>query len=44
MDVLWERSPLEHVAKVKAATMRVHGENDNDVTKITSDRSEGRPA
>jgi dipeptidyl aminopeptidase/acylaminoacyl peptidase len=31
MDVLWERSALKHVAKVKAATMMVHGENDNDV-------------
>jgi dipeptidyl aminopeptidase/acylaminoacyl peptidase len=31
MDVLWERSALKHVAKVKTATMMVHGENDNDV-------------
>ena len=31
MDVLWERSALKHVAKAKAATMMVHGENDNDV-------------
>lgn len=31
MDVLWERSPLKHVAKVKTPTMFVHGENDNDV-------------
>jgi dipeptidyl aminopeptidase/acylaminoacyl peptidase len=31
MDVLWERSPLKHVAKVKTPVMLVHGENDNDV-------------
>lgn len=31
MDVLWERSPLKHVARVKTPTMLVHGENDNDV-------------
>lgn len=31
MDVLWERSALKHVAKARAATMMVHGENDNDV-------------
>ena len=31
MDVLWERSSLKHVAKVKTPTMMVHGENDNDV-------------
>ena len=31
MDVLWERSALKHVAKVKTPTMMVHGENDNDV-------------
>lgn len=31
MDVLWERSALKHVAKVKTPTMLVHGENDNDV-------------
>jgi dipeptidyl aminopeptidase/acylaminoacyl peptidase len=31
MDVLWERSPLKHVAKAKTPTMLVHGENDNDV-------------
>jgi len=31
MDVLWERSALKHVAKVKTPTMFVHGENDNDV-------------
>jgi len=31
MDVLWERSALKHVAKVKTPTMLMHGENDNDV-------------
>jgi dipeptidyl aminopeptidase/acylaminoacyl peptidase len=31
MDVLWERSALKHVAKVKTPTLLVHGENDNDV-------------
>ena len=31
MDVLWERSSLKHVAKVRTPTMMVHGENDNDV-------------
>ncbi len=31
MDVLWERSALKHVAKVKTPTMLQHGENDNDV-------------
>jgi dipeptidyl aminopeptidase/acylaminoacyl peptidase len=31
MDVLWERSPLKHVAAVKTATMIQHGENDPDV-------------
>ncbi len=31
MDVLWERSPLKHVAQVTTPVMLVHGENDNDV-------------
>src|SRR6202048_224406 len=31
MDVLWERSALKHVAKVRTPTMLIHGENDNDV-------------
>ena len=31
MDLLWERSALKHVAKVRTPTMLVHGENDNDV-------------
>jgi dipeptidyl aminopeptidase/acylaminoacyl peptidase len=31
MDVLWERSALKHVAKVKTPTMLMHGENDSDV-------------
>ena len=32
MDLLWERSPLKHVANVKTPTMFIHGENDADVT------------
>lgn len=31
MDLLWERSPIRYVHKVKTPTMFVHGENDNDV-------------
>jgi dipeptidyl aminopeptidase/acylaminoacyl peptidase len=31
MDVLWERSPLKHVAKVRTPVMLIHGENDSDV-------------
>ncbi len=31
MNLLWERSALKHVAKVKTPTMFIHGENDNDV-------------
>ena len=31
MDLLWERSPLKHVAKATTPTMLIHGENDNDV-------------
>jgi dipeptidyl aminopeptidase/acylaminoacyl peptidase len=31
MDVLWERSALKHVAKVRTPTMFMHGENDSDV-------------
>ncbi len=31
MDVLWERSPLKHVAKVSTPTLLMHGENDPDV-------------
>ncbi len=31
MDLLWERSALKHVAKVRTPVMLVHGENDNDV-------------
>jgi dipeptidyl aminopeptidase/acylaminoacyl peptidase len=31
MDVLWERSPLRYVQKVKTPTLILHGENDNDV-------------
>lgn len=31
MDVLWERSALKHVAKVRTPALLVHGENDSDV-------------
>jgi len=31
MNILWERSPLKHVANVSTPTMFMHGENDNDV-------------
>ena len=31
MDMLWERSPLRYVAKVKTPVLILHGENDNDV-------------
>jgi dipeptidyl aminopeptidase/acylaminoacyl peptidase len=31
MDVLWERSSLKHVAKVRTPTLLMHGENDSDV-------------
>ncbi len=31
MDVLWERSPLKHVAAVSTPTLIMHGENDPDV-------------
>ncbi len=31
LDVLWERSPIRYVAKVKTPTLFLHGENDNDV-------------
>src|SRR6185295_15164881 len=31
MDLLWERSALRYVSKVKTPVMFIHGENDNDV-------------
>jgi dipeptidyl aminopeptidase/acylaminoacyl peptidase len=31
MDLLWERSPIRYVHKVKTPVMFIHGENDNDV-------------
>jgi len=31
MDILWERSPLKHVANVSTPTLFMHGENDPDV-------------
>ncbi len=38
MDVLWERSSLKHVAKVKTPTLLIHGENDNDVPIAESEQ------
>ncbi len=38
MDVLWERSALKHVAKVKTPVMLQHGENDADVTIAESEQ------
>jgi len=38
MDVLWERSALKHVAKVKTPTLIAHGENDNDVPIAESEQ------
>ncbi|HZQ92795.1 MAG TPA: S9 family peptidase [Terriglobales bacterium] len=38
MDVLWERSPLKHVAKAKTPTLLVHGENDPDVPIAESEQ------
>ena len=31
MDLLWQRSPLRQIHKVKTPTLILHGENDNDV-------------
>jgi dipeptidyl aminopeptidase/acylaminoacyl peptidase len=31
MDLLWERSPIRYVHRVRTPTMLLHGENDNDV-------------
>jgi dipeptidyl aminopeptidase/acylaminoacyl peptidase len=31
MDLLWERSPLRYVQKVKTPALIIHGENDSDV-------------
>ena len=31
MDLLWERSPIRYVHKVRTPTLLLHGENDNDV-------------
>ncbi len=31
MDVLWERSPIRYVSRVRTPTLFLHGENDNDV-------------
>jgi dipeptidyl aminopeptidase/acylaminoacyl peptidase len=31
MDLLWERSPIRYVHKVRTPTLFLHGENDNDV-------------
>ena len=31
MDLLWERSPLRYVSRVRTPVLILHGENDNDV-------------
>ncbi len=31
MNILWERSPLKHIASVRTPTLILHGENDADV-------------
>ena len=31
MDVLWQRSPIRQIHRVKTPTLITHGENDNDV-------------
>jgi dipeptidyl aminopeptidase/acylaminoacyl peptidase len=31
MDLLWQRSPIRYVHKVRTPTLFLHGENDNDV-------------
>ncbi len=38
MDILWERSALKHVAKVKTPTLLMHGENDSDVPIAESEQ------
>ena len=38
MNILWERSALKHVAKVKTPTMLLHGENDQDVPITESEQ------
>jgi len=38
MDVLWERSPLKHVAKVRTPVMLVHGLNDNNVPRAEAEQ------
>jgi dipeptidyl aminopeptidase/acylaminoacyl peptidase len=38
MNVLWERSALKHVAKVKTPVMLIHGENDSDVPIAESEQ------
>lgn len=38
MDVLWERSPLKHVAQVKTPVMLVHGLNDHNVPRAEAEQ------
>lgn len=38
MDVLWERSPLKHVAKVRTPVMLVHGLNDHNVPRAEAEQ------
>jgi len=38
MDVLWERSPLKHVAQVRTPVMLVHGLNDHNVPRAEAEQ------
>jgi dipeptidyl aminopeptidase/acylaminoacyl peptidase len=38
MDVLWERSPLKHVARVRTPVMLVHGLNDHNVPRAEAEQ------
>jgi dipeptidyl aminopeptidase/acylaminoacyl peptidase len=38
MEVLWERSPLKHVAKVRTPVLLVHGMNDNNVPRAEAEQ------
>jgi len=38
MDVLWERSPLKHVARVRTPVMLVHGLNDHNVPRTEAEQ------
>jgi dipeptidyl aminopeptidase/acylaminoacyl peptidase len=38
MDLLWERSPIRHVAKVRTPVMLVHGLNDHNVPRAEAEQ------